>query len=148
MADRLLPWAFGAFHTTLLLGVVLAALQWTSGIRTALEAVGTEAGVAAFVLLWGLSWLGAARTLRDVDFTQPADFPALAGRAALWAGVTGGVFVGVVSLTLVLLRSAGAAGFFIAFLGGALGFVAGVVVGLFLTLVDAALLAGVQLAGA
>jgi len=141
--EPLLPWAFGAFHATLLVALAVAVLHWTRGLGSTLHGLGTGPGALLFAALWGLAWWTAARALQGFDLAAPraGDAAALLGRAAGLGGLAGAATVAVAAAALGLASGAGPVAVLLAGFGALFGFAGGLVVGALLGALDARLVA-------
>ena len=150
--SRLLEWSLGTFHTGFFFTILVTLLYVTGALGSLLAGLNTAVGLAAFAWLWFTTWWCTRRAIRGAGRTawQPrTEFWRIIGRATLWGGVNGVVFLlGLIAIaTVVSILSLDAetiANLFLLLPAGlialAIACVLGLLIGLILGLIDSVLL--------
>lgn len=149
---RLVEWSLGTFHTGFFFTILVTLLYVTGALGPLLANLNTALGLAAFAWLWFTTWWCTRRAIRGAGRTawEPrTEFWRIIGRATLWGGVNGVVFLlGVIVIaTVVSILSLDAetiANLFLLLPAGliasAIACVIGLLIGLILGLIDSVLL--------
>lgn len=90
-----LVWALAAFHTALLVTLVVAGLYLAGAAGDVLSGLGTAVGVASYLGLWAVTWWTNRRVVAGVGpglVTGRPDPLAVTRQAATWGGVAGLLF--------------------------------------------------------
>ena len=107
----LLAWTFAAFHTALLVALVVALLFFAGLAGNQLAALDTSVGVVAYLYLWAVTWWTNRRMVEAVGaglLTGSADSSAVLVEAMKWGGVAGLlVFLPVLVVGIVLIVAQG-----------------------------------------
>lgn len=138
--DALVAWALGTFHACLLIVLLVLLLYRRGAVAGLLGETGTVAGILLFLSLWAISVWTTGRALRGVlgGSTRVAGWDVAVGRAAVWGGFAGSLFlfclVAVVLLPAVVQNWSGpSAGFLVAvpflLVAAGVAFVVGAMVG-------------------
>jgi len=132
--DPLLVWSLATFHVT----VLVALPVWVGhaidpvAVGGLLDGLGTLAGAAVYLVLWGATWWSNDAWLREVDLAHARE-SVVAG--AKW-GMPPGVVVFLTLVALLVLRGVGAFAVFVAGIGIAFAAVFGALFGALFAGVD------------
>lgn len=103
--DALLCWGLAAFHTAVLVLVLVMYLYGRVPLGELLAEIQTSVGLLLYGALWGITWWSNHRWLRE---TQLLEAYAVSGPDTVilsgfkWGGTTGVIFFGVLVGLLVL----------------------------------------------
>lgn len=91
-STRLVAWGLGAFHTALLVVLVVGSLYAVGAVGDLLDTLATSIGVVAYLYLWAVVWWTNRRWLDEGgsglvdDVTEPDE---VVGSALKWGGFAG-----------------------------------------------------------
>lgn len=103
--DALLCWGLAAFHTAVLVLVLVMYLYGSAPLGELLAEIQTSIGLLLYGALWGITWWSNHRWLQETqlleaDAVSDPDTVILAGFK--WGGTTGVIFFGVLIVLLIL----------------------------------------------
>jgi len=103
--DALLCWGLAAFHTAVLVVVLVMCLYGSVPVGEFLAEIETSVGLLLYGALWGITWWSNHRWLQETQLLESdaeSDRDTVIRAGFEWGGTTGVIFFGVLVGLLVL----------------------------------------------